>query len=319
MGQGRSLAAAAYNFFPCQTVGESPFVLMFSRDPIIPFAKLLEPAPRYWGDHGGHLKMNLLKKLYLLTAENVKRARERRDPKGDTKQENTFKVNDLVLVRDVTSGAFAPRYMPNYRIIQIHGPNRIVVRDKKGVESVRRSSHLKVCEPKDKVTAALPETNEYEQFGRNTKLLLYPRDVPDLEFSSKMEKKGEISPEIEISSVNIITNREATSSPRFMRKRVEISPQKPVKAQFIRVYDESVVGCKENVKKHGEISPEGSLCEDNENADKNKTWFQNPVNCVSKWSKTLRRGVIYSMGLDVDHTASVNQRENDKHNFSFFL
>ena len=70
------LAAAAYNFFPCQSSGESPFVLMFGRDPITPFAKLLEPAPWYWGDRGGHLKMDLLRKLYLLTAENVKRARE---------------------------------------------------------------------------------------------------------------------------------------------------------------------------------------------------------------------------------------------------
>ena len=70
------LAAAAYNFFLCQVSGESPFVLMFGRDPITLFAKFLEPAPRYWGDHGGHLKMDLLRKLYLLTAENVKQARE---------------------------------------------------------------------------------------------------------------------------------------------------------------------------------------------------------------------------------------------------
>ena len=70
------LAGEAYNFFPCQASGESPFVLMFCRDPITPFAKLLEPASTYWGDHGGHLKMDLLRKLYLLTEENVKRARE---------------------------------------------------------------------------------------------------------------------------------------------------------------------------------------------------------------------------------------------------
>ena len=57
-----------------------------------------------------------------------------------------------MLVRDVTSGAFAPRYMPHYRVVEIHGPNRIVVRDEKGVETVRRSSHLKACELKDKVT-----------------------------------------------------------------------------------------------------------------------------------------------------------------------
>ena len=83
---------------------------------------------------GGHLKMDLLKKLYLLTAENVKQAREGRDPAKTKKQENNFKVNDLVLVRDMTSGTFTPRYMPNYRVVEIHGPNRIVVRDKKGIK-----------------------------------------------------------------------------------------------------------------------------------------------------------------------------------------
>ena len=199
------LVAAAYNFFPCQATGESPFILMFGRDPITPFAKLLEPAPRYWGDCGGHLKMDLLKKLYLLTAENVKRAREGQDPAEIAKQENIFKVNDLVLVRDVTSGAFAPRYMPNYRIVEIHGPDRIVVRDEKGIESVRRSSHLKACESKNKVAAMVPDADEYRQFGRNTKLLLHPRDVPDLQFSPATEKRGKILPEIEISMVNVVT------------------------------------------------------------------------------------------------------------------
>ena len=94
--------------------------------------------------------MDLLRKLYLLTAENVKKAREGRDPAETTTQKNDLKVNDLVLVRDTTSGAFAPRYMPNYRIVAIHSPNRIVVRDEKGNETLRRASHLKVCDWKTK-------------------------------------------------------------------------------------------------------------------------------------------------------------------------
>ena len=94
------------------------------------------------------------------------------------------------MVRDVTSGAFAPRYMPNYRIVEIHGPNRIVVRDEKGIESVRRSSHLKACELKDKVTAMVSDADEYRQFGRNTKLLLHTKDVPDLQFNPATEKGG---------------------------------------------------------------------------------------------------------------------------------
>ena len=60
------LAVSAYNFFPCQSSKESPFVLMFGRDPITPVAKLLEPRPRYYGEKGGALKMETLRTLYTV-------------------------------------------------------------------------------------------------------------------------------------------------------------------------------------------------------------------------------------------------------------
>ena len=44
------LVVSAYNFFLCQSSKESPFFLMFGRDPITPVAKLLEPRPRYYGE-----------------------------------------------------------------------------------------------------------------------------------------------------------------------------------------------------------------------------------------------------------------------------
>ena len=275
------LAAAAYNFFPCQATGESPFVLMFSRDPITPFAKLLEPAPRYWGDRGGHLKMDLLKKLYLLTAENVKRAREGRDP-TEIKQESIFKVNDLVLVRDVTSGAFAPRYMPNYRIVEIHGPNRIVVRDEKGNESIRRSSHLKVCEPKDKIAAMMPDVDKYKQFGRNTKLLLHPKDAPDLQFNRTTEKKGEIPLQVEISMVNVVTKQGISDSTGVISRSGEISPEKTIKRLTTNACSEYIVDYMGDTRKTSKISLEATVNEENENPHEKLTWFQNPVNCVSK-------------------------------------
>ena len=226
------LAGAAYNFFPCQASGESPFVLMFGRDPITPFAKLLEPAPRYWGDRGGHLKMDLLRRLYLLTAENVKRAREGRDPAESTRRRNDFKVNDLVPVRDPTSGAFAPRYMPNYRIVAIHGPNRITVRDEKGNESVRRAFHLKVCDLKQKVTSMVPDQDEYDKFGRSTKLLMHPKDIPSVQFDSGTRKKGEISPDAE----NLMIEVKVTSG---REEYGEIPPkQLPVKVSLDTSADE---------------------------------------------------------------------------------
>ena len=60
------LAVSAYNVFPCQSNKESPFVLMFGRDPITPVAKLLEPRPRYYGERGGALKRDTLRRLYTI-------------------------------------------------------------------------------------------------------------------------------------------------------------------------------------------------------------------------------------------------------------
>ena len=209
--------------------------------------------------------------------------------------------------------------MPNYRIVEIHGPNRIVVRDEKGNETVRRSSHLKTCELKDKVATIVPEADEYKQFRRNTKLLLHPKDVTDLQFSPAIERKGEILPEIEISVVNEVTNQEILSGTDLMGRGGEISPENIVKRLVTNTCSECIVDRRGDTKKTSEISPEATVNEDKENLPKNRTWFQNPVICISKWSKALKMGVVHSMGLDTRHTASMNQKEDDKHAFSFVL
>ena len=209
--------------------------------------------------------------------------------------------------------------MPNNRIVEIHGPNRTVVRDEKGIESVRRSSHLKACESKDKVAAMVPDADEYRQFGRNTKLLLHPKDVPDLQFSPATEKRGEIPPEIEISMVNVITKQEIVGSTDFANKGGEILPENTVKMPVTNECSEFIVDGTRSLAKYSEISPEAPTNEETEKLNEKRTWFQNPVNCISKWSKALKMGVVHSMGLDADHTADMSQRENDKHIFSFVL
>ena len=57
---------------------------MFGRDPITPVAKLLEPKPRYYGDKGNFLKMDTLRRLYSVVAENIRKAREKM-PKKERK------------------------------------------------------------------------------------------------------------------------------------------------------------------------------------------------------------------------------------------
>ena len=179
------LAVSAYNFFPCQSTKESPFVLMFGRDPIMPVAKLLEPKPRYYGDKGTFLKMDTLRRLYTVVVENIRKAREEKP--------HQFKINDLVLVKDPCSAVFEPRYQANYRVTAIFGNNRIEVQDEKGHKSVHRSSHVKYVEPSEKVIQQLPSRELLQKYGRGSKIMLQyiQKDVPDLKFTT--EKLGDLS------------------------------------------------------------------------------------------------------------------------------
>ena len=202
-----------------------------------------------------------------------------------------------MLVRDVTSGVFAPRYSPYYRIVAIHGPNRIVVRDEKGNESVRRASHLKVYDPKEKVAAMIPEQSEYNTFGRSTKLLLHPKDVPDLQFTSKTEERGKIPPNIEVSAMELSIDskiQETVNRLDLMDSCGEIPPkiEKAVRTQIVNSNEQYIAEYTSDVRKYSEIPPETAASGETGKTYENYTWFRNPVNCISKWSKALKLGAI---------------------------
>ena len=110
---------------------------------------LLEPRPRYYGERGGVLKMDTLRRLYMIVVQNICKAREKL-PKKEEKPHN-FKVNDMVLVKDPDAAVFEPRYQPNFRVTAIFGNNRIEVQDERGHKSIRRSAHVKYIAPSEKV------------------------------------------------------------------------------------------------------------------------------------------------------------------------
>ena len=190
------LAVSAYNFFPCQSTKESPFLLMFGRDPMTPIAQLLEPKLRYYGEKGNFLRMDSLRRLYAVVAENINKVRDQQPQKMETPLK--LKVNDLVMVKDPDAAVFQPRYQPNYRVTAIFGTNRIEVQDEKGHKSVRRSAHIKSIKPKAKVAAQIPSAETLKQYGRGAKLLITHKDIPDLQFQG--ESEGET---LEVNAVNV--------------------------------------------------------------------------------------------------------------------
>ena len=53
---------------------------MFGRDPVLPLNILLEPKIRYIGNDINIISLETMKKLYEITATNLKLAREKGDP-----------------------------------------------------------------------------------------------------------------------------------------------------------------------------------------------------------------------------------------------
>ena len=114
------LATAAYNFFPNEHSRESPFFLMFGRDPRIPLNTLLQPKIRYMGTDENILSLEALQRIYYMVAENLKLARERQT-KQNSYHPTKLKTEDMVMIKTHADGQFQPIYKGYYRIVSFKG------------------------------------------------------------------------------------------------------------------------------------------------------------------------------------------------------
>ena len=203
------LACAAYNFLPNEYSRESPFFLMFGRDPILPLNKLIKPEVRYLGNDENILSLEALKNIYEIAATNLKYARARYGSK--TPIEKHIKDGDLVLIKNNARKPFEPRYVGNFRVVSIKG-QQVEVRPAIGGKSHWvHISHVKYSLPADNIITNLPD---YSQFGRKTKLRLNPDKIPDLDW--KLATTLNTVPTITTSHVSTVA--EITTTQVFKEK-----------------------------------------------------------------------------------------------------
>ena len=164
------MATAAYNFFPNQTSQESPFFLMYGRDPLVPLLSLLEPQPRYVGDELGRLNLQEMQRIYSLVAAQIKFARERRDKKPGlpSKRDSHLQIGDAVHVKNYVARGFDPKYKADYRVIGFKGPNVIEVKDSTGRLSTHHITNVKKTTVMDKIADV---KQQLQKFGRQPRYL----------------------------------------------------------------------------------------------------------------------------------------------------
>ena len=84
--------------------------------------------------------MDTLRRLYTIVVQNIHKAREKLPKKEE--EPHSFKINDMVLVKDPDAAVFEPRYQPNLRQSSVN--NRIEVQDERGHKSIRRSGTCQI-------------------------------------------------------------------------------------------------------------------------------------------------------------------------------
>ena len=172
------LATAAYNFFPNEHSKESPFFLMFGRDPRVPLNTLLTPKIRYMGTEENILSLEALQRIYHLVAENLKIAKERLH-KNQQAYPTKLKTEDMVMIKTHAEGQLQPIYKGYYRIVSFKGNQVQVVPVEGGKPHFVHITDVKYIMPVDSIIPHLPLPN---QFGRMSKYNLNPKNIPDLEW-----------------------------------------------------------------------------------------------------------------------------------------
>ena len=175
-----TLATVAYNFLPNEHSRESPFFLMFGRDPQLPLTETFKPRMRYLGNEDTVLSLEALKNMYLLVAENLKKARERALPLHSTKVKAIL-PNQLVTLKVHSRKALDPRYEGTYRVISVKG-NQIEIAKNGTLLPTKwvHVSHLKPLLKADEIIDQLPSP---QNFARKAKLALDPTKIPDLKWN----------------------------------------------------------------------------------------------------------------------------------------
>ena len=177
-------ATFAYNFFPTESSGISPFFLMFGREAAAKYMLLAEESTKYVGDSEGILNLKLMQQFYHIVAYNLAKSRTARDGNRILKRKNFkpkhLKPNGLMLVRDHTSKAFEPKAI-DHHIVDFCGKNQVLVKDNYGN---KKKVHVKDVKPieMDIATTEFFRKEREQCTTRDAKHVMPIKLIPDLEW-----------------------------------------------------------------------------------------------------------------------------------------
>ena len=171
---------ASYSVNPNLATAETPFFLVYGRDPNLPLHQLLEPMQWFLGDPDSRLLNLEAHHLALVIAKKtLDENRFRTAQKTMGRQPPSFKLGDRVYFKNKQPGKWDLKWRPGYRIVCIECDGHYL-HIKNQATGKRRS-----CNVKDVVLMPpIAFWNVDTQFGRASKYINHPANLPTIMLSN---------------------------------------------------------------------------------------------------------------------------------------
>ena len=191
-------ATAAYNFFPTESSGLAPFILMFRREAAVKHTLLESENPRYLGTNEGMINVGLMTKLYNVVALNLNEARKARDGKKKEttpKEPERLKIGDNILITDHTSKAFQQKYK-DFCVVGLLGKNQVEIKDNHGHVTKVHCRDVKKIPMTEKVCKLYEEqqtgkTREGRKAVTNSKMPDLAWDIAETQLTQGVQKEND--------------------------------------------------------------------------------------------------------------------------------
>ena len=173
----------AYRCCPHTATGESPFFLVYHRDPVLPVHKLIKPTIPYRGnfDIGYEIQQG---QIALTTAAKylTKKREIQKKPYLDRPDQHKFQVGDLVFYNKHNKQKLELKWEPGYRIVDLPTDwTARIINSENGKPKRVNVRDLKLKDPAEDWDL------KADQIGRGAKFINDPTALPDIDFTPELD------------------------------------------------------------------------------------------------------------------------------------